>query len=103
MSLTTESIDKKILIDSWDNECISIIVYNQLIPGSSDLVLFRLLSNYSLLFCSDLAALIFPTLLADIQRSNLKATQSHKPLNVHLNFTPAPSILLLQSGIVLGY
>ena len=43
--------------------------------------LFSLLAaNYFLFFCSDLALFIFPTLLDDIKRPNLKVTNSLCPL-----------------------
>ena len=41
---------------------------------------FCLLANYFLLFCRDLAKFIFPTLLADIQRPNLKSVQGSHPV-----------------------
>ena len=40
--------------------------------------LFRTQANCFLLFCSDLAVLIFTTLFADIQRPNWKSAQSQR-------------------------
>ena len=49
---------------------ISIDVKPRKLPGPSLGYLFRLLRNSLLLFCRDLAVLIFTMLLADIQRPN---------------------------------
>ena len=38
--------------------------------------LFRLIANCFMLFCIDLSVLVFPTLLADVQRPNWKSFQS---------------------------
>ena len=50
------------------NKSINVLVDNYLDPPVKDL--FRLLENYFLLFYSDLAVIIFPTLLVDFQRPN---------------------------------
>ena len=61
-------------------------------PSGGDL--FRLLANCSLLFCSDLSALIFPTLMADLKNS---IRSWHRVLAswVELLIARAPSIILL--------
>ena len=44
--------------------------------------LFRLLANFFLLFFSDLAVLILPTLLADVQRPIWKSAQGPSGGNI---------------------
>ena len=63
---------------TWNNKCINIAVSpdNYLDTAIGDLV--RLLANCVLLFCSDFAVLIFPTLLADIQFKVGKGSPSCK-------------------------
>ena len=57
---------------------------------------FCLLANCFLLFCSDLDMLIFPTLLDDIQRLNLKSVQSPNPVNIKFyNQCPLYSFTLI--------
>ena len=48
---------------------------NYLDPVVSDL--FRMLANCFLLFRSDMAVFIFPTLLLDLQKPNEKSAQGH--------------------------
>ena len=58
-------------------------MYNPEIGG----VLFSLLANYFLNFCSDLAMLIFPS--SDIQGPNWKSAQGPHPVNIQ-SFNPCP-------------
>ena len=64
---------------------LNVKVYIDIYPSDGDL--FRLLANFLLLYCSDLAVLIFPTLLADIQRPNWKSAQGPRDGNTQL-FNP---------------
>ena len=50
---------------------------------------FCLLANYFLFFCSDLAVLIFPTLLIDFKRPNWKSAQGPRG-GVNQLFNPSP-------------
>ena len=52
-------------------------------------IFFCLLANCFVHFCSDFDVLIFPTLLADIQRPNWKLAQGPQPVNIEL-FNPCP-------------
>ena len=51
--------------------------------------LFRLLANCFLLFCSDLALLIFPTLLVDLKRPNYRLAQGPQVGDIQL-YNPFP-------------
>ena len=64
------------------------------LAGSSVGDLFYLLANCSLLFCSDLAVLIFPLPFADIERPNRMSAQSPR-VGTYSYLTPSPSIILL--------
>ena len=66
--------------------------------GSSVRDLFCLLANCFLLFCSDLAVLIYVTLLADIQRPNCKLAQGRRGGDLLL-FNP---LLLYCFTLMLG-
>ena len=68
---------------------------NYLDPPVEDL--FRLLENFFLLFSSDFAALIFPTLLVEFQRLNWKSAQGPRGGDMHL-FTPFPPLLFYSNG-----
>ena len=50
---------------------------------------FRLLANCFPLFCIDLAVLIYPPFLADIQRPNWKSAQGSYPVDIQFLLTPA--------------
>ena len=56
---------------------------------------FRLLANCFLLFCSDLAVLIFLTLLADIH--NLKTALGPHPVG-EVTYSSCPSILYFHTA-----
>ena len=70
-------------------------------------VLFRLLVNWFLLFCSDLAVLIFPMLLVDFQRPNWKSAQGPREEEIQLLNPNSPlvfysnKILIATKSIVL--
>ena len=55
--------------------------------------LFRLLENCFLLFCRDLAVLIFSTLLVDFQRINRKSAHGSRGGDIQ-----TPSVVLLYTS-----
>ena len=60
----------------------------------------RIIANFFLLFCSDLAMLIFPTLLADIQRPNLKRHSVHEVRTFsYLTFFPFYYFTLISAQV----
>ena len=73
---------------NYKNKCLSISMYCNWFKWWG---LFRLQAKWLLLFCSNLAVLIFPTLSADPVESQHKVPT---PL-AYSYLTPAPSILIL--------
>ena len=89
------------MVSFWKNVLSVDVVYPRQLPRSSGGDLFRLLANCFLLFCSDLAVLIFPTVLL-ISKDLIKSQHCVHGVKTYSYLTPpSHSIVLLLMFLVL--